>query len=137
MKFPKIPNVNVPAAAFAAYLVLAAFVMAALALLVFMREGQSGADLGGAMLLAVAFTFLFSPHYSWYFAWLLPFATLLRSVALLWLPLASLLLYLLPAGPVLARHGDRTLIESLVYLPFVILAALELWHRARPEAAER
>ena len=47
--------------------------MAALALFVVMREQRPGADLAGAMLLAVAFTILFSPHYAWYFAWLVPF----------------------------------------------------------------
>ena len=38
------------------------------AALVVMRAQAPGADLAGAMLLAVAFTFLFSPHYAWYFA---------------------------------------------------------------------
>jgi alpha-1,6-mannosyltransferase len=87
----------------------------------------------GAAVLAGTLMLLLSPHYPWYFAWLILFATLLPSVALLWLPLASLLLYLLPSGPGLVRDGQRMLIESLIYVPFVMLALLELWYRSRGE----
>jgi hypothetical protein len=91
----------------------------------------------GAAVLAGAFMLLLSPHYPWYFTWLILFATLLPSVALLWLSLASLLLYLLPAGPDPVRDGQRMLIESLIYVPFVMLALLELWCRRRGERLKR
>ena len=121
--------VPMPAAAFAAYLVLAAFVMAALALLVFMREGQSGADLGGAMLLAVAFTFLFSPHYSWYFAWLVPFLCFYPVIGILYLTCACNLLYF--------AHWPPTVWEGLIlYGPCALLLALEFAVRRR-RTAER
>ena len=41
--------------------------------------------------------------------------------------------YLLPSGPGLVRDGQRMLIESLIYVPFVMLALLELWYRSRGE----
>ena len=82
----------------------------------------------GAAALAGLFMLFLSPHYPWYFAWLLLFATLLPSVTLLWLPSASFLLYVVPAGAKLVSDGQRMLIESLIYVPFVGLALLELWH---------
>jgi len=39
---------------------------------------------------------LVSPHYPWYFAWLIVFACFTRSLALLWLTTGCLLLYLVP-----------------------------------------
>ena len=48
-------------------------IMIALALALVLRERKPGADLWGAMVLAVTFLVLFSPHYAWYFAWLVPF----------------------------------------------------------------
>jgi alpha-1,6-mannosyltransferase len=51
-----------------------------------------------AALLATIFIVLVSPHYPWYFAWLIVFACFIRSLALLWLTIACLLLYLVPVG---------------------------------------
>ena len=45
------------------------------------RTQRPGADLWGAMVLAVTFLVLFSPHYAWYFAWLVPFLCFYPSVA--------------------------------------------------------
>ena len=50
-----------------------------------MRERKQGADLWGAMVLAVAFLVLLSPHYAWYFAWLVPFLCFYPSAALIYL----------------------------------------------------
>ena len=64
-----------PGNAFSYYFPAAALIMIALALALVLRERKSdaGADLWGAMVLAVTFLVLFSPHYAWYFAWLVPF----------------------------------------------------------------
>jgi alpha-1,6-mannosyltransferase len=45
------------------------------------REGD--AFLRGAMMLAMAMMLLFSPHYPWYIAWLIPFFTLVPNLPLL------------------------------------------------------
>ena len=46
--------------------------------------------------LAIAFTFFVSPHYAWYFVWLIPLLTVTSADYLLWPSLASFLLYCAP-----------------------------------------
>jgi len=61
-----------------------------------------------------------SPHYPWYYAWALIPACVALSPALLWLATASFLLYLNP--------GHTNLFwPSILFGPFLALAALELW----------
>jgi hypothetical protein len=48
------------------------------------------------------------------------------------LTLASFLLYLVPVGSQLVRDRHRFLVETAIYVPFLALAALDLWRR-RPE----
>jgi alpha-1,6-mannosyltransferase len=81
------------------YLAVAAALGAALAGCLILRPHHPDADISGAALLAGAFTLLLSPHYPWYFAWLVVFACLVPSAALVWLTLASFLLYLVPVWP--------------------------------------
>jgi alpha-1,6-mannosyltransferase len=123
-----------PAQAFPFYVAAVALIMAALGLLVVLRERAPGANLAGGMLLAVTFTILFSPHYPWYFAWLIIFACLVPSASLLWLTLASFLLYLVPVGSQLVRDRHRFLVEAALYVPFLVLAAIELWRHRRQES---
>ena len=75
------------ASAFVFYVAAAVTLMAVLALLVVMRDRKPDADLAGAMLLAVTITLLFSPHYAWYFAWLVPFLCFYPVVGVLYLDL--------------------------------------------------
>ena len=121
-----------------AYLAAAAAAMAGLALAVTRRP--SGDDVAAAALLGTAFVALLSPHYPWYFAWLIVFACLVPGGALLWLTLASFLLYLVPVGSRLVWDGRRFAVESILYLPFLVLAAIDLGRRrdapASPGAAE-
>ncbi len=63
--------------------------MVALALFVLMRERGAGADIAGALLLATAFTVLSSPHYPWYFAWLVPFLCFHPIAGVLYLTCAA------------------------------------------------
>jgi hypothetical protein len=111
--------------AFAFYLPVAALVMAGLALFVVMREQRPRADLAGAMLLAVSFTLLFSPHYSWYFAWLVPFLCFYPVLGVVYLTCAASYLYFATWPP--------TLSEGLViYGPcLVLLVAQFVFHRRR------
>jgi len=78
---------------------------------------------------------LLTPHYAWYFSWLVVFACLVASPALVWLTATSFLLYLLPVWPQIVWYRHRLLIESALYVPFVILAAGELWRCRRREPA--
>src|SRR5207253_2309607 len=106
--------VPLPQHAFAGYVVAAATVMAALALFIVMRPRKADADLAGAMLLAVAFTILSSPHYSWYFAWLVPFLCLYPVIGVIYLTCACNYLYF--------AHWPPTVSEGLViYGPGILL----------------
>jgi alpha-1,6-mannosyltransferase len=93
-------------------------------------------DVRGAALLAGAFMLLLSPHYPWYFAWLIVFACLVPSPAFVWLTLASFLLYLVPVWPQLMHSWHWLLAQSALYVPFLALAAAEPWRRRRSEQAK-
>ena len=88
-------------------------------------------SVAGALALALAFTVLLSPHYPWYFLWLVPLLCLRLHVRALYLTVASVLLYelLLRAnGPVFFR------ISALLYLPFALLVAV-CWLAHRTSSA--
>ena len=113
-----------------AYAAFTATVLAALATTVTFGRVR---PLEGAALLAAAFILLLSPHYPWYFAWLVVFACLVPTLALPWLTVASFVLYLAPVGSQLVWDRRRFLVESILYAPFLALAAVDLWRRPRRE----
>jgi hypothetical protein len=120
--------VPLPARAFAFYLAAAAAVMAALGLLVVMRD-RPGADLAGAMLLAVTFTILLSPHYPWYFAWLVPFLCFYPLAGVVYLTCACGLLYFADWPP--------TLWQALpIYVPCIAILIAEFVVRGRRKPEE-
>ncbi|HEV2334370.1 MAG TPA: hypothetical protein VGS13_02620, partial [Stellaceae bacterium] len=121
-----------------AYLATAGCVLAGLAVYLAARpagaDGEvAGREVYGAALLAAAAVFLISPHYPWYFVWLIVFACLVPAASLVWLTLASFLLYLVPVGSTLVRDRHRFLVESAIYVPFLALAAIDLWRRHHRE----
>jgi alpha-1,6-mannosyltransferase len=117
------------------YLVFAAAILAALAIYIVLSDRAGDRWVAAAGALAVAFTVLLSPHFPWYFAWLVAFASLVPAPSLLYLSVASLLLYFISGGPDL--DGSRMLVEAAIYGPFALLALLELRRRrsapARPD----
>jgi len=115
------------------YIVATAVLMLAVGAFVAFRRDVPEPDLPGAALLATACMVLLSPHYPWYFAWLVVFACLLPCLSLLWLTIAVFLLYLVPVGSQLVRDSYRLIVESIIYVPFVVLAAIE-WRQRRREA---
>ena len=78
-----------------------------------------------------------SPHYAWYFAWLIVFACFVRPGALLWLTNACLLLYLVPVGSHIVRDPHRLAVESIIYGPFAALALADLWYHRRRATRSR
>ena len=111
-----------PANALSYYLPAAALIMIALALALVLRERKPGADLWGAMMLAVTFLVLFSPHYAWYFAWLVPFLCFYPSAAVLYLTCAANWHYI--------GHWPAQLSDGLVlYGGFFVVLVVELWFR--------
>ena len=117
-------------------MVAAAAILVALAAAVFLvRDTASGPARAAA--LAVAFVVLLSPHYAWYFAWLIVFACFVSPAALLWLTNACLLLYLIPVDSHIVRDPYRFAIESMIYWPFAVLGLANLWYRRRSAIGSR
>jgi hypothetical protein len=109
----------------ALYLALSAATLLALAVhSLFTAEGRY---LASAMTLAVASMVLFSPHYPWYFAWLVPLICFTPRPSVLYLTLACPLLYFVPGGP--DPEGARMPFEWAIYGPFAVLVAIELWRQ--------
>jgi hypothetical protein len=53
--------------------------------------------------------------------------------SVLYMTVASLLLYFVPGGP--DPHGHRMIVDWAIYGPFAVLASLELWYRRRHAGA--
>ena len=110
-----------------AYLV---FVFAVLGILsLWMMQFQRGDGLHylrNSLVIASVFIVLLSPHFSWYFAWLIPFLCFIPSLAVLYLTLASFVLYLTWLGD----SPDRVLIlKAFIFLPALILLLVNSWRR--------
>jgi hypothetical protein len=88
--------------------------------------------LASAMWLAVATTVLVSPHYPWYFAWIVPFICFTPRPSVLYLTLACPLLYFVPGGP--DPEGARMAFEWAIYGPFAALVAFEIWRQRAARA---
>jgi alpha-1,6-mannosyltransferase len=112
--------------ALAIYLPAAALIMAATALILMLRSPTERGDLAAAMWLGVTFLVLVSPHYPWYFAWLIPFVCFYPVIGVGYLTCAVLYLnladwppnvrvglgiygvtFVLLAGQFLVRHLSR------------------------------
>jgi alpha-1,6-mannosyltransferase len=113
------------------YLSGAAIILAALAATIAFTNTPRTDRFAGAALLAGAFMFLLSPHYPWYFAWLIIFVCFAPYISLLWLTNAAFLLYLVQVGSPLMREGYRQLVESVIYGPFALLAVFDVWRLQR------
>jgi len=83
-----------------------------------------------AAVLAVLFMIFVSPHYPWYFCWLIVFPCFVRSFALLWLTTTCLLLYLV-TDYVFAPSRQLLAVETVMYGPFAALALIDLWYYRR------
>jgi alpha-1,6-mannosyltransferase len=111
-----------------AYVAFAGVALVAVGLYVLLREEMSEHFVTAALALAALLTLLVSPHFAWYFAWLLAFLCLAPSAAGLYLSVASILLYFVGGGPDL--DGGRMVVELAIYGPFAVLAVIE-WRRQR------
>jgi alpha-1,6-mannosyltransferase len=110
------------------FVILAMLVMSAMAGWMILRRTQSENNLRSAIVLATTTTVLFAPHYSWYFVWLVPFLCFMPSIAVFYLTIASFLLYLTWLGD---SREQMFIINSLIYLPFLLIGVVEFWWRNR------
>ncbi|HEX8459732.1 MAG TPA: glycosyltransferase family 87 protein [Pyrinomonadaceae bacterium] len=115
----------------AAYTVFALAVMSALALWCLLKPEVDGrAYARRAALLAIVFTVLLSPHYTWYFAWLVVFLCVVSArwlAPLLCLTIASFMLYGTWLGD---SRMEMLYLNSCIYLlPALLLIFSELQRR--------
>jgi alpha-1,6-mannosyltransferase len=115
------------------YVLGAIAVLAAVSATFVFRRQRTLQPYGMTATLAGSFMVFVSPHYPWYFAWLIVFACFVRSPALLWLTNACFLLYLL-TDYVFAASDRQLVIQSIIYVPFAALAIVDFWHYRRREA---
>lgn len=110
----------------AAYFAVAAAVMAGLALAALHRPPGAQASLIWAMVLATAATVLASPHYPWYFVWLVALLSVAPWGPALWPTLTAFLLYWHPRTGYVPGW-----VEFTIYGGFFILALGERAVRLR------
>ncbi len=101
----------------AIYLVPVGLSLAALSAWISLRRRPRNDFAGGGLLLASAAVVAFSPRYTWYFAWLLPLAALLRSMPILLLGLLSFLLYF--------ESWSRLWTGALIYVPLLLFVLFQ------------
>ena len=82
------------------------------------RSNADKPDLAGAFSISVAFTVFFSPHYAWYFLWLVPFLCFYPKPSVFWLTLSATALYR-------AGWPPSLLGASIQYAPFAALLMFE------------
>jgi alpha-1,6-mannosyltransferase len=104
------------------YPVAVAFTLAALGVAVLLRRADRDLTIKSAFTLAILVTFLISPHYAWYFAWLVPFLVFFPSPAVIYLTTAA-------AFFEQVDWPDDFDLVSYIYLPFLILLLIEIAFR--------
>ena len=111
------------------YICAGMLVMAVIALWVLLRKPRPQDKLEAPLALATGTTVLFAPHYSWYFTWLVPYLCFTPSLWLFYLTFASFLLYRTWLGD---SPDDMLLLNSLIYLPTLLIALIEfMWRRRK------
>jgi alpha-1,6-mannosyltransferase len=119
-------HISIPSSA---YIAACMVLMAALALWAWRAGVNRQACVAAGLVLATGLTLCFSPHYPWYFLWLLPFLTLWP-----WRPAFFLVIgvtYLLSTKFGAPREIFQ--MNTLLYGGFFLLLALDLLVRARPQ----
>lgn len=111
-----------------AYFGLVALMLAGLGLTGLLRRfpDRISPTIAGALLLM--FTLAVTPHYAWYFSWLVPLLCLQPSLAVLWLTLSAPALYGLLWLP------DAFTVQVAIYLPALVLIVLDIL-RSRAQVA--
>jgi hypothetical protein len=116
-----------------AFVIFAAVVVAAVALAVAFRAKPGDADPAIFLPLAAAAVLLVSPHYPWYFAFLLPLLTRAPYVPLIYVTLAAFIFYL----PPIMNFDDYFTAGLWLYGGAALLALADFAVRSRPLPVRR
>jgi hypothetical protein len=108
------------------YVIAVIFVVGLITAWLIVRSSRSEDNLKAAMVLATSTTVLFAPHYSWYFAWLVPFLCFTPRLAVFYLTTASFILYASWLGD---SSDQMFVINSLIYLPALFIGSIEFFWR--------
>jgi len=111
---------RVPSWSSTAYVIVGLVSLAGAGLAVIWRRNSTSVPMTSALLLLVLFTLFVSPHFAWYFTWLVPLLCFTPSWALIYLTGASPLLYQIIWSPDSLRLG------AALYLPFVLMFSIEM-----------
>ena len=111
-----------------AFAIFAALALAVVALAVAFRAKARESDPAIFLPLAAAAVLLVSPHYAWYFAFLLPLVTRAPYAPLIYVTLASFVFYL----PPIKDFDDFFTAGLWLYGGFALLALADFAVRARP-----
>ncbi len=124
---------GLPAPSGIVYAAAGALAMTALAAAIALRTHPARPRPMDAIALASAFLLITSPHYAWYFVWVLPILCGAFYLPLAYISVACVLFYL----PADTFWGDRLVVNSLIYGGFVALALVDLTlkRRTRRQAA--
>ena len=110
----------------AAYVALALLAMLALTAWLVFRPGTRNDWLKNALLLVMVLYVLVSPHYPWYFAWPLLLLTTVPYLPMLFLTVASFILYETSLGETAAMLFR---LNTLLYIPFGLLVLAHVMAR--------
>ena len=107
----------------AAYIALCGLLMAAICLWAFLRAQSPGAFNFAALVIATALNLFYSPHYPWYFLWLLPFLAIVPWRPAFYLVTVSTYLF----GTNLGAPGEPLYhLNILLYSGFAFMLGWEL-----------
>ena len=111
----------------AIFLSFAGAVLLALALWsVLKREDDRLGYMKRGLVLGTAFMVLFTPHFPWYFAWLILFLCFVRSIPVFYLTTASFVLY----GTWVGEQPEWVFaLNSFLYIPCALIGAIAFWNR--------
>ena len=111
------------------YVVFAVAVLGALSLWLPAKQRNNDAGyLQNGLLMASVFMVLLSPHFTWYFAWLVPFLCFVPAIPVFYVTFASFLLYLTWLGD----STERVLIlKALIFLPALVWGSIQVWRRRK------
>jgi alpha-1,6-mannosyltransferase len=109
------------------YVIFGFVVLAALAVWMLLKSSEDD-FIKNALIMASAFMVLLTPHFPWYFAWLVPFLCFIPSLPVMYLTLGSFLLYL---TWIYFTDDQVFKIKAVMFMPFFCLTAFTLWRHRR------